>query len=716
MLAIPPPPPAQVSPAPLEAATLAFCQEVASQMALEELESKAAPRRLQLLKKQAQQLLNASAGGPLPGDRTRPLLEAALGALELATDQAAQGERRYGRAAKALAVRWRRAQLALGLRHSQLLPELEALALLYRLGGLRDAHWRDEALRIRVSQPQGLDPTLEKDLAAAVEDHYGPWLTVAEVEPMLECCGHLARVWMRQRSDAELTRHVLALGLKTHATRVWRLVARRATADLREDLAALVGRLGPAMSKEEKLPEPLLELGEALLGTPLETHGRALLKRLDAHAPREQRRRIARLLGDWENEAKLLEAELGAAQPTEALALLQTATWLLRVHPQTDLLAAGTDRLMAATRQEPPAEALPRLLEAWMGFQEAASHPETARELLRLRLGLADPGGQDLPDRCALLARLGRWEDLEALVTPAPDDKEGTRPFWLFRAATAQGRAEEARRWILAWLDQRPEGPAPGLCQAISLLQDQPERLTELASRCGPELLPGQEALLAREPWRILVALDPEAPAGLLPSQAEENLRWRLARLSRNHDGKALGALVEEAERALGSGHPLVAEVLLALGKEEKESAAGMAHLERALAILEEAPGDQARLKVEVGTALAEVRALDGDGPGLERALLHLMELLEWAPELEGELAEPARALPALLLLQLWREQRLQDMDAICLRAEALVKRAPGKEDGLGQSERAEPIIRPMRVVLDHLTRLQNQLRAAGLP
>jgi len=720
-------PPAQVSPSqsPLTAAVLAFCSEVATQMTLEDLESKADPKRLGLLKKQARQLLQASQGSLPSNDTARPLLEGALGALELATGQEAQGERRYGQAAKALALRFRSARLALGPQNPELLPELEALALLYRMAGLRDAHWRDEALRIRVQIGQRPDPALEKDLAAAVEDHYGPWLTVAEEEPMLEFCGSLAQVWMRYPRDLELTRRVLEVGLKSNATRVWRLAARRADEGLRRGLSALVQRMDPSAAGEEKSRESLLELGESLLGTPLETSGRDLLKRL-AKVPSlsgPARRRVARALEDQEGEATLLEAELRAAKPREALPLLEAASELLREHPHSALLEEGTRQLQAAALLDPPAEELPRWLEAWMGFQDAGGHPEASQELLRLRLALADPKGRNLPDRCALLAKLGRWEDLELSLAPlVGEDRDGLRSFWRFRAALGEGRPEDAKRWLLAWLDQvmvaGPDAPSiqlPGISAGIPLLEDQQERLTQLAAHWGPLVLPGQESLLAMEPWRILAALDPEAPASLLPGKVEESLRWRLNRLSGSHDTRALRALLKDAETLLGPSRILVAEVLLSLGRAEKETDEGAPLLERAMGILEQAPEDQTMLLVETSSSLAEVQCIAGNGQALEREMLRLMGLLECAPELKGDLANNVLELPTLLLLQLWRQQRLQELLAVSQRARALASRAPKKEEAFNLFQnQAHPKSNP--AALNHVACLQTQIQGAGLP
>jgi len=687
---------------------MAFCREVATRMTLEDFDSKVDMKRLEHLRKQAAQMTQAC---KLPeGSLATPLLEAALGSLESATGMESQGEIRYGKAAKILAQIFRNDQRRLGAGHPSLLPDLEALALLYRLGGLRGAHWRDEALRIRVQRSQVPDPILEKDLAVAVEDHYGPWLTPVELEPMLEFCGHLARTWSRNRSDKELTRRVLDVGLKSNATRVWRLAARKAADSLREDLASLLRRLDPAASP--RAPEAFVELGEALLKTPLESQAKALLKRVDASGiPSPLRRRIARLLEDWEMEAGLLEAELKQASPENAGSLLTASVELLKEHPNEGLLAEGTRKVKAMAALNAPPEDLPQILEQWMDLQD---NREEAEELLRLRLALVD--GKDIRGRCALLAHLGRWQELEALLGSAePPDLMGV--FWHFRAAMGLGRIQEAHRWIEVWADRALESSDltatfPGLAQSIPLFQDLPEPLTKLATRLGPGLLPGQERLLSREPWHILAALDPES--NLLPSNAEESLRWRLDRLPpAPRRFRVLHALLTEAEGRLGSSHPLVAEILLVLGKDEDLD--GIPELERALAILEKEPEAHASLLAQACTALAGARTLTGDRKGLERDSLRLLEILEGLPQSQDDALNLAKEGTPFLLMYFYREQNFDALSTLAPRVQALAKRAPKPEGELSLGPDT-PELGEALSAMGRLSRLQAQLKGAGLP
>ena len=713
------------APQALEASVLDFCRSVATQMGME---AKPTHAYLCALKQQA-----VSMAGPcrkaLPTDSCAlPLLEAALGALECATGEELKGEKRFGHGAQMLANRWRQCRKTTGARSLERLPELKNLALLYELAGLRSSRWRDEALEIRMGAARDPDPPLEKDLVGAVEDHYGPWLTVVELEPMLCFCHHLTRVWLTYPEPAAMTRQVLRLGLKPDAFRVWRLAARTSDEAQRRELAALLTRLDPetllqavdsAPSSEGDL-NALLSLAEALQGTPLEAPMQGLLKRLDTQASKTDsagsrgnlRRRLARLMEDWDGWSELLRRELTATGLDEAgLTLLGEAETLLKAHPDDALLETGSRWLQAYGQAQGKATpSLCQTLEIWSGLLRVANHPEEAEGLLSLRLSLEDPQGQDRAARCELLARLARWADLESLLGPPEGDESAQRLGWRFRAALGQGQGKEALRWVEAWLARcssstaGPEAPMlPGLCWAIPRVP--PEALQSLVARNGARLLPGQEALLVREPWRILVALDPEAPASLLPEKAEEALRWRWSHLPSASRAQRLASLVEDAEHQLGESHLLVAELLEELGSLKGEG--GLACFEQASRIRESKP-DQELARAKLHVAMAASCSL-WDGAGLERNLMKAIELLERVPRGEGEAETWVGDMPGLLLLHLWREQRLDDLLALGPRVKALAQRWA---KGGGQAAELDEMMGTMA----RAARLQSRLRSAGLP
>ncbi|MDP2875842.1 MAG: hypothetical protein Q8O00_06625, partial [Holophaga sp.] len=331
------------APSPLEAEAFRFCRTVAALMGLE---AKIDPARAKLLRGQAIVMLAGARGGLPPDSPALPLLEAAQGSLDVLAGDSVTGERRYGRAVQRMALRWRERRKILPADSPQRVPELESLALLCELGGLRGTAWREEALRLRVRIAKGVDAALEKDLGLAVEERYGPWLTVAEVDPMVEFCGYLAQLWLREQSSEALTHRVMKVALKPSSESVWRLAARKGGESFRADLGALLERLVASLLLRTQ-EDSALKMGAALLGTPVDLAVRRLLRRMDSAAIKagslESRRRIARLLGDWELEADLLVQALRVEPLPEArLRLVGEASAILRAHTHLGLLQEAT--------------------------------------------------------------------------------------------------------------------------------------------------------------------------------------------------------------------------------------------------------------------------------------------------------------------------------------------------------------------------------------
>ncbi len=704
---LPPPPQTTPAPSPLEAAALQLCTQTAASLGWEASPN---PERWKALRGQTTACLSLCVATLHEDSRALPLLEAALGALECALGAEQAGTRRFTLAASRLSEQWRTTQKAWGPKAVQRLPDLEALGILGSLGGLRATPWRDEALRIRIATEPS-HPRLEKDLAAAVEDHYGPWLTPAEVEPMLIFCGHLARLWRSERSDRTLTQRVRPLGLKQDAHRVWRLAALQGDEHLRTDLTALLDRLDAATLAEQGDLEPVCHLVEALKGGPLSRPSTRLLQRLDAHltklrTPRVQRLRIATLLEAWDRVAELLRENLTEASGPEALmAALGAAEAHLREHPDASLLDLGTLKLKAAVRIA--SSDLAARLETWTALQQAAGHGEEVEALIQLRLSLETPEGPGLP---SLLAQLKRWRQLTAYLG-APRPRESAQTLgWRFQAALGLGHEPEAMGWLAAWctavLDV-PEPPAlPGVASALARNQLPAEALRALADRHGAKVMPGQTALLTREPWRLLIALDPDAPQNLLPGKLEEGLRWRWSRLpSGSARRQALEKLIEEGDARLGTTHPLVAEFLMDLADHLELD--GIPSAERAVRILEVAPPGHERMLAKALMTLASLSSAT-DGRRMEQSLRRLMDLLSTLPTLDGEVAQWATDLPPLLLLHLWREQRLDELAAVGPRVTTIVQRA----DSTGvKSIDLEASLQS----LARVARFQSILRTAGV-
>lgn len=730
MLPIPPPAsesrPAQ---ALLENAVLAFCREVAKQMDPEG--SKISGARANALRAQADALSPVTQRGLPPESLALPLLEATTGTLESLCGDEVKGERRYGRAAKAMSLRWRDRQLALPQDSLARIPELEGLALLYELGGLCGTPWRDEVLRLRARAALAGrahdDSALAKDLAGAVEQHYGPWLTVANVEPMLEFSGLLLRVWENEKNQPKLTQQVASLALKKHAERVWRLAARKGSTGLCEDLGALLDRLDAGLLLKD-WADPALQLGEALLGSPVELPARRLLKRLDAAAAKAQtpamRRRIARLLGDWETEADLLAEALPRSASGDArLELLRDAASLLEQHAHARLLSEATRVLRTAIAKgvhpEDDGWGFPEALITFADLHRAAGQADEAEALIQLRLDLEDPEGRHPANRFRLLARLNRWNELQArLGTPGADNLELLG--WRYRCALGLGQKEEVQTWALAWIDAalKLEGKdrapnLPGLARAKPWLVKMPEKLTALATRFGAEAAPGLEDMLREDPAWMLAALDPEASEN--PAAPEANLRWRMQRLPANATAalKVLEQLRQAAECRLGGEHLLVAELLLEQARLQQEDGTGL--LEQARDWLEKLPepekaketGTQpgrAKLLIAAYQGLVEVHAREGDTQALEKDVRGLLEALERGDSPDKQAVDSL----SILWLHFWRQQRLNEFLAMNDRLERLHIRASGVSRETSETEEPTALRRSARFLA--------QLQGAGWP
>lgn len=698
-----PAPPPLVAPAPFEAAlersVAGLCRQAS---ALMELGNEATPAQVKALRVQVEALRSAVRRNLGAGHGDLPLLDAALGALQATAGQEVQGERRYGFAARELALRWARLQRSLPADSPERAPELERLALLAELAGLRGTPWREKALFLRNRLAKGPDRALEVGLAALVEDRYGPWLTVAEVDPMLDACQALVQAWQREPDGAALTRRVVELGLKSEAGRVWRLAARKGDGRFREAVAGLLGRMDAGVLARHEAA--LASLDEALLDGPLDAPVRELLGRVLRHAegqPRMEplRRRLLQRLGDVAGEEALLAAMLPRAAAGEAVPLLRRAAELLGRRGDAELL--GTSLTVLEALPAPDGE----LLEAFLPLLP----PGEAREaLVARRLSLEDGGSAE--GRWALLERLGRFRELEAQLGPLRPGEDLERLALRLRCARGLGREEQAREAALACLEACLRLPAgaplpslPGLAAGAPLLAGQREDLVEaLARRFGAQALSGQEALLAREPGWILAALDPLART--CPGRLEERARWRLARIAGRGAAAELKALRRELEAGLGEDHPLVAETLL----KEAEVAADPepALLERARGILErrEAPLER---RIAVQDRLLGLQAQEGNGEAAVREGFRLLELLEAQAEPDPE---ALGACSVGLGLQHLRQERFDAALDLMERLGRAVVRLPKER----QAEFHDALSRVGHQVR-RAARLQAQLRAAGL-
>lgn len=143
----------------------------------------------------------------------------ALAGLVLDRQGEARGLRLFAEACGDLHRRLRLIQRSRGAEDTATLPYLEALADLYRLEKLQDGRWEDQALRVHLHTSTGPRPDLERRVVAALERHYGPFLSFRAPDrtAVLEDVARLVSLWMRRTPPAERTTAFLEVALRTDA-------------------------------------------------------------------------------------------------------------------------------------------------------------------------------------------------------------------------------------------------------------------------------------------------------------------------------------------------------------------------------------------------------------------------------------------------------------------------------------------------------------------
>lgn len=377
-----------VSPTPeLETPIRAFCRSVVQLTRATELDSNPSPSQIRALRTQAE-ALGEVAAKRFPVDHpTQALLQAALGTLCCIEGDSERGEALFQLGSRTLALRLQRSRAILGSQHPDLVPDLMDVGLLYELAGLRAAPWRDEALSIRDITTLKPDPLLEAELAAAIEDRYGPFLTVAELDPMLQLASRLAKRWLDEPKLGSRTERILRLGLKSDAERVWHLVALHGNASLRRDLESLLDQLDSAKLVELEAIDPLCRLKESVANTRLEAPVRRLLFRIEKQNRKRldlaQRRRLLEAGDDRTGALKLLSVELETAALSQQPSLLREVLNLSQGHPEADLLDQALPLLQNLAEKATPEVAQERteLLKDWSQCALSLQRFETANLL-----------------------------------------------------------------------------------------------------------------------------------------------------------------------------------------------------------------------------------------------------------------------------------------------------------------------------------------------
>lgn len=597
----------------------------------------------------------------------------ALAGLVLDRQGEDRGLRIFAEACGNLHRQLRSAQRVHGAEAKEAIPYLEALLDLYRLEKLRVDRWEDLHLRIALRQGGGPRPDLEKQLVAAVERHYGPFLSFRPPDrgAVLEDVAMLLPLWSRREPPQGPSRAFAETGFRSDARGVWKLVAAHADESLRGSLKAFVASLDAEVLQEQLAGFLAWLPGQA--SSPWQAEARARAEAVDAWLEKakqptatvlKQRVRLARAMGEndravrliidafrepWEDRSALLGlAEEQLKEQTDPVlvrllheALLADLPWVVAEGPGRSLLVAEAQRLEAAGD-----------LGAAENFWRSLLAPPAAAT------GVMGPGEAEhaLGDN---LAAQQRWEEARFFLEPlTASEKWGADPaLRLQLAAVESGRGDReaakrrARQGLALLPTEEPIRPLPGLAAALKLLADDPQSQESV------------EGVLER----VRLALDPE---GLVPLLKERS---------------ALLALLEGLERR-GVKPPVVREAgcggpWAAVGSDS--ATRGMALLQAALGLrLEDAEPclREALRNLEQAYSAEDSRLLlplmrlarclqDREDPGAEALYRRILAIAATRPEADPMLELEARARLGQLLSEQGRDEA----------ADALLRTALGR-------------------------------------
>ncbi len=683
----------------------------------------------------------------------RPTTLRALAGLVLDRQGDPRGLRLFAEACGDLHRQLRLVRRSRGGEHPATLPFLEALAELYRLEKLEDGRWEDQALRVHLAQGGGPRPDLERRVVAALERHYGPFLSfrAPDREAVLEDVARLVALWRRRPSAAERTAVFIQAALRSDARGVWKLAAGHAQEPLREALRGLLGGLDPQPLQADL--GPFLAWLPAQAGTPWEAAARALGGAVEdavARAPLapaqalRRRMRLALALGEPARAVAMVAEALPQAREDRP-ALLALAEELVRGTEEPTLFQDLQRALRAdlASRSEEPASLGLRLAVARR--LEDAGDAAAAEPLWRSLLGSGPGTGGDLSAEVlehALgrnLAQQQRWEEARFFLEPLSEagkwQADPALHFLLARIEAGRRDFDSARRWAREGLARLPEPPAPlpGLAAALRLLRadpeaeallarlrglldpagtipalDDPERLLDLlerleADRARPQPVPGSAC---RSPWAGIG--EDAASRGQALLQAAAGLRLADAE-------PCLREALRQLERAWGDQDPRLLPALLRLAQclQDQEHADAEYVLRRALALAAAQPERDLRLEAEVRARLGQVLAERGRAEEADALLQSALG------ELARDPATDAKALElfgGVLLMRLARLEHQEDYPG-ALEALQVADRKLARLDPSSPVE-GEAILKEMGLTRSRLERqaaLQALLRAQGL-
>lgn len=599
-----------------------------------------------------------------------------------------RGLRMYAEACGSLHRQLRLMQRVHGPEAKEAIPILDALQELYGLEKFSTDHWEGLSLRTTLRHSKGPRPDLEKRLVAAIERHYGPFLSFRPPDrpALLEDVSMLLSLWSRREKP---TREFMEVGLRGDARGVWKEVAAHAGESLRDRMKELLSSLDPEPLLED--PRGFLAWLPAQASSPWRAEARRLAESVDAVLGKsklpptsilQKRVRLARALGENERAVRLIAEAL--AEPREdRAAVFAVAEEQLREKDDPELARLLHEALLndlAGVAADPAGRAS---LAADAQRLEAGGDFVTAEGLWRALLGVPGESEEALGRN---LTTQRRWEEarffFEALTALEKWKAEPSLRFRLAVAELGRGDAEAAKRWAregLALLaEDGPVRPMAGLAAALRLLDGDPHS-------GGPA-----EAALDR----ARATLDPD---GLVPAlQDRTTLLALLEGLEQRPDKPpALGA------KACGGPWIAVGEDPATKGMALLQAAGGLrledaeVCLREALRILEQAyPAQDPRLLLPL---MRLARCLqDREDPGAEPLYRRILTIAADHPEADPMLELEARARLGQQLSDLGRDEE----------ADALLKVAM---DRLLKASSADPKVVEMLggVVLMRIARLE---------
>jgi tetratricopeptide (TPR) repeat protein len=689
--------------------------------------------------------------------RAHPLSLATRGVFGLLLDREGdpRGLRLYAEACGGLHRRLLTEQRIHGLESPELLGCLETLGELYGYESLKADRWEDRALGILVPHSRGVRPDLERRVVAALQRHYGPWLSFRppETDRVLEDAARLLELWFRRQDPAEYTREFAETGLRSDARGVWGLVARKGGEELALTIQAALKRLDP---------DALLGFFDAFVGWMEDQKGRpwaaqaldlgrGMDKVIDASPAGglnslTRRIRLAEALGDPGRAARLLTEALRAAESIgDVLSLGARAGHFLDRAPDPELNRAVEDTLLLRLPELLSEAEGRRWIEAEARRLERAGRGVTAEELWRALYGRPGPEGTPESAGWSLgrnLAAQGRWEEARAFLEPLLASKLGGSKdaelrFFLANVELRLGQTDMATLRAREGLERIPaEGPlqpVPGLAGALRRLagdESFQEQWTAILARLRKTMDPNS-ALSALADPAVLIGLveklelaegpPPPGPAcgepwiqvAAGPQEGADALLRAAQGLPAQQAVPCLKGAVKLLESAWGNEDPRLLAPLMQLGKtlSEQQDPKAEAVLRRALGLFAGHPDLDPGLKAEALARLGHFLSEEGRGSEAETLLRQAMGLLGAAPAADEKRLKEVGGGVYIILLS--RMESLEDYEgclALLDEAEALTARIPELRDELAKE------LDPHRAELRRKAKLQVLLRAQGLP